>query len=168
VDRRRRRRAAQPAGGGGHAVTSGDDRPGASAEGPVLEAARETERLVASEGPVSAAGRAGQQTLLAIHQHLRQELLKLVDVMTQVAEGQTSAAEARSYLNLMTMRQNYWTLGAFCAAYCRVLSVHHAIEDQHMFAGVVAADRSPAPVLAHLQDEENQLREPIGRLAIPI
>jgi Luciferase-like monooxygenase/Hemerythrin HHE cation binding domain len=210
----RRRRAARPAGGGGHAVSSGDGRPGASAEGPVLEAARETERLVASEERVSAAGRAGQQTLLAIHQHLRQELWKLVDVMTQVAEGQTSAAEARSYLNQMTMRQNYWTLGAFCAAYCRVVSVHHAIEDQHMFADLEAADRSLASVLerlredheriaavlaevdsalvamidggdrldgargaverlgelllAHLQDEENQLLEPIGRLAIPI
>lgn len=66
-----------------------------------------------------AVGRAGQEMLLAIHQHLRQELARLGDVIQEVREGRSTAGEARSYLNAMTMRQNYWTLGAFCAAYCR-------------------------------------------------
>jgi hemerythrin-like domain-containing protein len=211
-ERPRRATSPSPQGAAGAASTS---RPSESpSERAAREASRETQRLVAEEEPVSAVGRAGQQTLLAVHQHLRQELWKLQDVMTEVAEGRTSAAEARSYLNQMTMRQNYWTLGAFCAAYCRVVSVHHAIEDQSMFPDLKAADQSLAPILerlreeheriaeilhevdaelvamieddqrlegardavqhlgdtlvAHLQKEEDQLLEPIGRLSIRI
>jgi alkanesulfonate monooxygenase SsuD/methylene tetrahydromethanopterin reductase-like flavin-dependent oxidoreductase (luciferase family) len=177
-------------------------------------AAREAQRLVAEEEPVPDVGRAGRQTLLAIHQHLRQELAKLREVIQEVRDGRSSAVQARSYLNEMTMRQNYWTLGAFCSAYCRVVSVHHAIEDQSLFADLKAADQSLTPILerlrhehegiarvlgdidaalvtmvedekhlddtqaavehlsdallAHLQYEEDQLLEPIGRLAIRI
>lgn len=161
-----------------------------------------------------AVGRAGQEMLLAIHQHLREELARLQGVILEVREGRSTAVEARSYLNTMTMRQNYWTLGAFCAAYCRVVSVHHAIEDQQLFRDLEDADASLGAViarlkhehggdaevlrevdaalvamvaddqrldetetavdhlsealLAHLKYEEEQLLEPIGRLAIRI
>jgi 4-aminobutyrate aminotransferase-like enzyme len=126
----------------------------------------------------------------------------------------SNAAEARSYLNTMTMRQKYWTLGAFCAAYCRVVSVHQAIENQQLFRDLKDADESLGPILerlqhkhegiakvlgevdwalvamvedeqrldetqsavdhlsdallAHLKHEEEQLLEPIGRLAIRV
>src|SRR5579859_5893139 len=177
-------------------------------------AIREAERLVGEDDPRLAVGRAGQQTLLAIHEHLRQELARLQEVIEEVREGRSTASDARSYLNRMTMRQNYWTLGALCAAYCRVVSVHHAIEDQQLFVDLKAADQSLGPILerlrhehegiaevlaeidaalvamvddenrlddtqsaiehlsdsllAHLKYEEEQLLEPIGRLAIRI
>ncbi len=161
-----------------------------------------------------AVGRAGQEMLLAIDEHLRQELARLQDVIMEVREGRSTADEARSHLNTMTMRQNYWTLGAFCAAYCRVVSVHHDIEDQQLFRDLEDADKSLGPVIArlkhehegiaqvlrevdaalvamvadeqrlddtqtavehlsdalvaHLKSEEEQLLEPIGRLAIRI
>jgi hemerythrin-like domain-containing protein len=104
-------------------------------------------------------GRAGQEMLLAIHQHLRQELARLQDVIMEVREGRSTAAEARSYLNTMTMRQNYWTLGAFCAAYCRVVSMHHAIEDQQLFRDLEEADRSLGSVLARLKHEHEGIAE---------
>jgi hemerythrin-like domain-containing protein len=104
-------------------------------------------------------GRAGQKMLLAIHQHLRQELSRLQDVIMEVREGRSTAAEARSYLNTMTMRQNYWTLGAFCAAYCRVVSVHHAIEDQQLFRDLEDADKSLGTVLARLKHEHEGIAE---------
>jgi luciferase-like monooxygenase/hemerythrin HHE cation binding domain-containing protein len=164
--------------------------------------------------PVGAAGRVGQQTLLTVHQHLRQELEQLRGVVQQVGEGRTTAARARSHLHQMTMRQNYWTFGAFCAAYCRVVSVHHAIEDAHLFRDLRRADTTLGPVLErlsaeheaiaaiitgvddalvamiqdegrvdqaeravdrladallpHLDDEERQLLDPIGRLDIRV
>jgi alkanesulfonate monooxygenase SsuD/methylene tetrahydromethanopterin reductase-like flavin-dependent oxidoreductase (luciferase family) len=177
-------------------------------------ATREAQRLAGEEEGAPPVGEAGQQTLLAIHQHLRQELARLREVIDEVRAGRSSAVEARSYLNTMTMRQNYWTLGAFCAAYCRVVSVHHAIEDQSLFPDLEARDESLGPVLerlrrehegiagvlaevdaalvamvedelrldgaqdavahlsdallAHLKYEEEQLLEPIGRLAIQV
>jgi hemerythrin-like domain-containing protein len=127
-------------------------------------AAREAQRLVAEVEESPAVGRAGQQMLLAIHEHLRQELAKLVEVIHEVREGRSSAAEARSYINAMTMRQNYWTLGAFCAAYCRVVSVHHAIEDQQLFPDLRAADQSLGPVLARLQHEHEGIAEVLGEI----
>jgi hemerythrin-like domain-containing protein len=109
-------------------------------------------------------GRASQEMLLAIHQHLRQELVQLQDVIEEVRTGRSTAAEARSYLNRMTMRQNYWTLGAFCAAYCRVVSVHHAIEDQQLFRDLRAADDSLGPVLDRLQHEHEGIAKVLGEV----
>lgn len=98
-------------------------------------------------------GQQGQQTLLAVHAHLREELEQLLLVVREVTDGTTSAADARSHLHQMTMRQNFWTLGAFCAGYCRVVSVHHAIEDQRMFPDLRRADASLGPVLDRLAAE---------------
>ena len=111
------------------------------------------------EEPDLDVGRAGQEMLLAIHQHLRQELSRLQDVIMEVRTGRSTAAEARSYLNTMTMRQNYWTLGAFCAAYCRVVSMHHAIEDQQLFRDLEEADQSLGSVLARLKREHEGIAE---------
>ena len=120
--------------------------------------AQETQRLVdEDEEPVSAAGRAGQQTLIAIHAHLREELQRLRDVVEQVAAGRTNASRARSHLNRMTMRQNHWTIGAFCAAYCRVVATHHAIEDSVMFRDLLAGDSSLRSVIATLEQEHQHI-----------
>jgi alkanesulfonate monooxygenase SsuD/methylene tetrahydromethanopterin reductase-like flavin-dependent oxidoreductase (luciferase family) len=127
-------------------------------------AIREAERLVGEEDQRLAVGRAGQQTLLAIHEHLRQELARLREVIEEVRDGRSTGAEARSYLNNMTMRQNYWTLGAFCAAYCRVLSVHHAIEDQQLFPDLKAADQSLAPILERLRHEHEGIAEVLAEI----
>lgn len=107
----------------------------------------------AEDSAITAAGREGQQMLLAVHAHLRQELQQLLTVMRDVAEGRTTAGAARSHLGDMTMRQNYWTLGAFCAAYCRVVATHHAIEDARMFPDLRAADASLGDVIDRLGAE---------------
>ena len=160
------------------------------------------------------AGEQGQQLLVAVHNHLRDELEQLRQLIRDVRRGAAMPAEARSFLNKMAMRQNYWTLGAFCANYCRVLSTHHAIEDERMFPDLRRGDESLGPVLdrlaaeheviagvldevdraligmvgdetrleeteqavdhladvllAHLQDEEDALLGPIGRLGLTI
>ena len=103
--------------------------------------------------PVSVTGQQGQQLLVGVHNHLRQELEQLRQVVRDVVQGNSSAAAARSHLNQMAMRQNYWTLGAFCAAYCRVVSTHHAIEDQRMFPDLRRADDTLGPVLDRLAAE---------------
>lgn len=55
--------------------------------------------------------------LRAIRQHLRDELERLLAVTDEVDSRRAAVADARSYLNQMTLRQNYWTLGAFCSGY---------------------------------------------------
>jgi hemerythrin-like domain-containing protein len=102
---------------------------------------------------LSVEGQQGQQLLVEVHNHLRDELEQLRQLIRDVRRGATGPAGARSYLNTMAMRQNYWTLGAFCANYCRVLSVHHAIEDQRMFPDLRRGDESLRPVLERLAAE---------------
>ncbi|MFI5621412.1 hemerythrin domain-containing protein [Streptomyces sp. NPDC051567] len=60
---------------------------------------------------------------------------------------------ARSLLNRMAMRQNYWSLGAFCATCCRLLATHHLLEDEAMFRKLRTADRDLSPILQRLEEE---------------
>lgn len=112
----------------------------------------------------TAVGEASQQALLAVHQHLRDELERLRGVVAEVAEGRSSPEAARGHLNQMTMRQNYWTLGAFCASYCRVVAIHHAIEDSAMFPDIRAADASLSPVLDRLAHQHETIAELLARV----
>lgn len=98
-------------------------------------------------------GRVGQQTLVQIHDHLRSELAQILEAFTAVADGALDPAAARSLVDRMTMRASYWSIGAFCATYCRVVSVHHAIEDAHLFPEVRAAAGGLGPVLDRLSEE---------------
>jgi alkanesulfonate monooxygenase SsuD/methylene tetrahydromethanopterin reductase-like flavin-dependent oxidoreductase (luciferase family)/hemerythrin-like domain-containing protein len=99
------------------------------------------------------AQQANGRRLVLIHNHLREELAQLRDALEQVAAGRSDPAALRSMLNQLTMRQNYWTLGTFCASYCRLLTTHHTIEDEHMFPMLARAQKSLAPVVERLEQE---------------
>jgi len=107
---------------------------------------------------------ASAQVLVQIHDHLRAELEQMRQAVAAVCSGVDDASAARSLINRMTMRQNYWSVGAFCAAYCRVLSVHHAIEDQSMFADLRRRDAALEPVLDRLGEEHEVIAELLDRL----
>lgn len=95
--------------------------------------------------------------LVAIHDHLRGELAQLQGLVGQVARGHVDVAEARSMVATMTMRQNDWTLGTYCATYCRVLTMHHTIEDVQMFPRLRDADPTLAPVVDRLEREHHEV-----------
>jgi hemerythrin-like domain-containing protein len=127
------------------------EAPPVAASDPVARTAvKRASELVAEE---ETAGQQGAQMLQAVHQHLRQELAQLGTVVEQVEQGILDAGAARSHINAMALRQNAWTLGAFCSAYCRVVTVHHSIEDTNLFRDLRAADPSLGPVLDRLSAE---------------
>jgi hemerythrin-like domain-containing protein len=51
------------------------------------------------------------------------------------------------------VRQNSWTLGAYCASYCRIVTGHHTLEDRSIFPHLRAADPAIAPVIDRLEQE---------------
>jgi hypothetical protein len=53
----------------------------------------------------------------------------------------------------MTMRQNNWTLGAYCESYCRIVTGHHALEDRSVFTHLRRRDPDLGAVLDRLQEE---------------
>jgi hemerythrin-like domain-containing protein len=115
------------------------------------------------DGPVTPAGRVSRQTLVQVHDHLRQELADVVRLATEVAENRLDPAAARSLINQMTLRQHYWTLGAFCAQYCRVVTVHHAIEDRRVFPALRREDEALSAVLRRLGEEHEVIAAVIDR-----
>jgi hemerythrin superfamily protein len=94
-----------------------------------------------------------------IHQHLRNELTQIRDLVAQVLDGTLGPGAARSLVNEMTIRQNNWTVGAYCASYCRLVTMHHTIEDQAMFPRLRQADPRLTPVVDRLHAEHEVIAE---------
>ncbi|HEX3910430.1 MAG TPA: hemerythrin domain-containing protein [Solirubrobacteraceae bacterium] len=98
-------------------------------------------------------GRQVGKHLIDVHDMLRRELSELRDLLAQVRDGALGASEARSALNRMAMRQNDWTLGAFCARYCRAVASHHGLEDEAVFPHLARSDTTLEPVIDRLTEE---------------
>jgi hemerythrin-like domain-containing protein len=138
---------------------------------PAVRELVEAERLAPGSRPVAervevaapAAGSGGDgDHLVAIHDHLRQELAQVRDLVEQVARGHLDVGSARSMINTMTMRQNSWTLGTYCESYCRVVTTHHTIEDVTMFPRLVRADPALTPVVERLEREHHGVAAVLG------
>ena len=99
------------------------------------------------------------QHLIDIHDALRAELTQLRDVVDQVRRGLLQVGQARSVINTMTMRQNNWTLGAYCESYCRIVTGHHTLEDRSMFAFLRQRDPDAAPVVDRLAEEHEVIAD---------
>jgi alkanesulfonate monooxygenase SsuD/methylene tetrahydromethanopterin reductase-like flavin-dependent oxidoreductase (luciferase family) len=102
--------------------------------------------------------------LVDVHDALRTELGQLRDLVVQVARGALDAGAARSYINTMTIRQNDWTLGAYCQQYCRILTGHHTLEDRGIFPHLRRADGRLEPVLDRLEDEHHVIADVLDRV----
>ncbi len=100
---------------------------------------------------------ARSQHLIDIHDHLRDELRTLRDLVDQVSTGDIDVGAARSHINTMTMRQNNWTVGAYCESYCRLVTTHHTLEDIQLFTHLRSADPALRPVVDRLQEEHEAI-----------
>jgi hypothetical protein len=110
-------------------------------------------------GTVSPGGEYRRQALLAIHDHLRHDLARIVDAVAAVAAGELDAGTARGLVNDSTMSRNYQLTGAFCAQYCQLVAVHHSLESQHLFPEMAELEPALAPVLARLHEEHEVVHD---------
>jgi len=125
------------------------------------EAARPTRPAARAPGDYTSAGRAAGAQLVRVHDMLRRELAGIRDLITQVQKGAIDAGQARSELSQMTMRQNNWTLGAYCENYCRVVTQHHSIEDAAVFPHLRTREPGLGPVLDRLSEEHGLIHQVI-------
>jgi hypothetical protein len=107
---------------------------------------------------------AAGQHLIDVHDGLRAELLRVREMVEQVAAGGSDPAALRSLFNRMTIRQNHWTLGAFCESYCRAVTGHHTLEDQSVFPHLGRSDERLEAVLARLGEEHEAIAEMLERI----
>jgi hemerythrin-like domain-containing protein len=128
-------------------------------EQPWDESSRPHRQPSGPEVAYSQRGRLVGQHLIDVHDHLRNELSTVRDVIDQVRKGAMEAGRARSVINDLTMRQNDWTLGAYCAAYCRTVAEHHSLEDRSIFPHLRKADHDLAAILDRLGAEHEVIHE---------
>jgi hypothetical protein len=128
------------------------------------ESTRPTGPTVPADSTYTAAQRESGQHLVDVHDHLRAELAQVRDLVQQVAAGAVDVGAARSAIGSMTMRQNSWTLGAYCASYCRVVTMHHTLEDRSMLPHLRAADPRLAPVVDRLEQEHRVIHQVLDRV----
>jgi hemerythrin-like domain-containing protein len=107
---------------------------------------------------------AAGQHLIDVHDHLRGELTQLRDLIEQVADGALDPGVARSHINQMTMRQNDWTLGAYCAQYCRLVTGHHTLEDRSIFPHLKRSDPGLVPVVDRLEQEHHVIADVLDQV----
>lgn len=121
------------------------------------EATRPTGPAPNTEATYTAHEQATGRHLIDVHDLLRAELAQIHDLIGQVATGATDAGTARSQINTMTMRQNKWVLGTYCQSYCRVVTTHHALEDQGLFPHLRSSDARLGPVIDRLEHEHHTI-----------
>ena len=123
------------------------------------ESSRPTAPPAPAAATYSPSQRANGQHLVDVHDHLRSELAQLRDLVSQVAAGILDVGQARSAISTMTLRQNSWTLGAYCAGYCRVVTMHHTLEDRSMLPHLRSAEPGLAPVVDRLEQEHRAIHD---------
>jgi hemerythrin-like domain-containing protein len=64
----------------------------------------------------------------------------------------------------MSMRQNDWTLGAYCASYCRLVTQHHGLEDAAIFPHLRASEPALVPVVDRLEQEHEVIHDVLDRV----
>jgi alkanesulfonate monooxygenase SsuD/methylene tetrahydromethanopterin reductase-like flavin-dependent oxidoreductase (luciferase family) len=119
------------------------------------ESTRPVVTATGAESTYTDRGRAIAQHLVDVHDGLRAELAQVEDVVRQVRTGTLDVGTARSSINEMTLRQNNWAMGAYCAAYCRIVTQHHSLEDHGIFPHLSAADPELTPVIDRLREEHD-------------
>ena len=117
----------------------------------------------ADEG-YTALGRRLSEHFVSVHDYLRSELEDLRDVAAQVLAGDMDPGQARSALNAMTLRQNEWTLNAYCARYCGTVTQHHSIEDASVLPHLRRSEPALAPVIDRLSKEHVDIHHLISEV----
>jgi hemerythrin-like domain-containing protein len=102
--------------------------------------------------------------LVEVHDHLRGELEQVRGFVDQVLASAADPSAARSAINAMTVRQQNWSLGAYCQSYCRIVTGHHTLEDVAVLPHLRAADPALAPVVDRLEAEHVVVHEVLEEL----
>ena len=142
-------------------VPTPDDGVRLSATPPWDEATRPHRAAPAPGAIYTRRGRLVGQHLIDVHDGLCAELVELRGILSQVREGALAAGDARSALNEMALRQNDWTLGAFCSRYCTLVAQHHGLEDDAILPHLARSEPALAPVIDRLTEEHLVIHDAI-------
>ncbi|KOU11497.1 5,10-methylene tetrahydromethanopterin reductase [Streptomyces sp. NRRL F-4711] len=104
------------------------------------------------------------RNLVAAHDQLRADLDRLREVVREVLADTLAPGEARAEIQRLGLRQNSWTLGAYCTSYCRITTLHHTREDEDLFPYLRRSDPRLGEVLDRLTEEHHVIQALIERI----
>ena len=125
----------------------------------VLDEATRPQGLVPPARQYTSFQRSSAKHLVDVHDHLRAELGEVRSLVERVVGSALDPGAARSQINVMTMRQQNWSLGAYCQSYCRLLTGHHTLEDAAMLPHLRRSQPELGPVLDRLEAEHHVIHE---------
>lgn len=71
--------------------------------------------------------------LREIHDHLRQNMQVLGELIERAAAGTATQADVAAETRELTMIANYRRFGTLCGQHCQFVEMHHSIEDYAVF-----------------------------------
>jgi Hemerythrin HHE cation binding domain len=101
-------------------------------------------------------GVAVHRQLKLIHQMLRNDLTACRDVAAEVAAG-ASSDQVRDRIAEMRTSGPLWTLQVNCLYHCRVVHMHHGIEDADMFPALRRSNPSLGDVVDRLEADHRAI-----------
>lgn len=117
-------------------------------------------------GTVDPPQRQAGQHLAAIHAHYLQDLSRIAQVLQRIKAGGAPPQDLAHIVLNAEMTQNFRAFGTICGQECRVLTMHHNIEEQSIFP--LLHQRGSAEVRAvvdRLRAEHKVVHELLERLA---
>ncbi len=116
------------------------------------------------DAPDTPVGREGADFLVAVHDHLRAELAQAVRAVGLAVTDARRAADARALVQDLSSGLDPAAVGSYCRRWCRVVEMHHRIEDASMFPHLAQADAELRPVLDRLSHEHEVIHAVLVRL----
>jgi hypothetical protein len=123
------------------------------------ESERPTRTASPADVTYTRVGRAIGSHLILVHDHLRDELEKIRELVGSVESGVVSPSDAVASLDQFAIRQNNWTVGAYCAAYYRMIALHHGLEDSDVFPHLRTCEEQLEPVIDRLSEEHHVIHD---------
>ena len=117
-------------------------------------------------GVVPAHQRQPGKHLAAIHRHYLMEMGRIAQVLRRIEAGDAPPAELKSIVLNAEMTQNFRAFGTICGQECRVLTMHHDIEEQSIFPQLHASGSDAVrAIVDRLRAEHLVVHEVLERLA---
>ena len=105
--------------------------------------------------------------LAAIHRHYLSEVAQIAAILERIKGGDTPPEALASIVLHSDMRKNFEVAGTICGHQCRVLTMHHDIEEHSMFPALAAQGNTAlSEVVDKLRAEHKVIHELLNRLGV--
>jgi hypothetical protein len=108
--------------------------------------------------------RAAGEHLKDIHDHLRDNMGTLRELIAQGEAGTLQQAELDKATDELAMVRNFRRFGTLCGQYCQFVHGHHSIEDSALFPALAAKSEALRKVTERLKAEHEVVHALLIRL----